>query len=145
LTFSSRVIIIFVRTFQWLMLVFTWVIFTRNFPDLTTQVIWCSFLLGWEWFCYNLVQARLDAEAVTYRRWRGPVRVPWDSIASATLWRGMGGIMIAVILRLEGRSFFSRYKILVDAHPGIEILRRPPSVDDPAGLAQLREKLAGQI
>jgi hypothetical protein len=145
LTFSSRAIIIFIRTFQWLMLVATWVIFTKNFPDLTTKVVWCSFLLFWEWFCSNMVQVRLDAEAVTYRRWRGPVRVPWSSIRSATLLRGAGGIMIGVVLRLDGRTFLRRYKFLVDFHPGIEILRRPPSADDPDGLAQLREKLAGQI
>jgi hypothetical protein len=144
LTFNSRGKILFIRTFQWLMLVFTWALFTKDFPDLTTQVIWCSALLAWEWTCYNTVQAKLDAEAVTYRRWRGPVRVPWDSIRSATLFKGIGGIIIGVIFRLEGRTFFGRYKFLVNAHPGIEILRSAPSVDDPAGLTELREKLAGQ-
>lgn len=145
MTFSSRATILFVRTFQWLMLVFTWMLFTNNFPKLTDKVLWCSFLLVWEWLCYNMVQAKLDSEAVTYRRWRGPIRVPWGSIASVTLWSGLGGIMLGVILQVEGRSLLTRYKFLFVSHPGIEILRRAPSVDDPAGLAQLREKLVGQI
>lgn len=144
MTFSSRAKIVFIRTFQWLMLVFTWVMRPVGHPGLT-DVIWWLSLLAWEWFCYNMVQATLDTEAITYRRWRGRVRVPWDSIASATLWRGMGGIMIGVILRLDGRSLLTRYKFLFGFHPGIEILRRAPSMDDPAGLAQLREKLIGQI
>ncbi|MGA8937949.1 MAG: hypothetical protein WB439_02175 [Acidobacteriaceae bacterium] len=145
MTFSSRATIIVTRAFQWLMLVFTWMLFTKNFPDPTDKMLWCSVLLVWEWLCYNMVQAKLDSEAVTYRRWRGPVRVPWDSVASVTLWRGIGGIMIGMILRLDGRSLLTRYKFLFDSKPGIEILRRAPSVDDPAGLAQLRDKLVGQI
>ena len=145
MVFSSRFKVIFIRTFQVLMLVFTFEMFTPTFPSTFSKGSWFIALICWEWFAYNIVRASLDANGFNYYRFGKAKHVSWDRIHSASLRRGAFGVIIALVIRIEGRPLVSRYKFLLDSKPGIEVMVRDPVTNDPIEIVRLRQKLFNSL
>ena len=141
MTFGSRAKIITIRTIYLAMVLFTISLFSQAMHEYSFWVVWCSSLIALGWFNLNIVQAKLDANGLTYRRFNRVRQVSWKMIDSVILWQNAGG----VIVRLEGRGLLTRYKFLFDSHPGMEMVSRQPSHEDSIEVKLLRHKITGSI
>lgn len=139
--FGSRPKLILVRLIQVLLPAFTFSILYSVQVNALLRMMWYSCLIVSEWVFSSIIVGDIDSEALTYKRLFVKRHVGVNAIDAVILWKTAKGL----VLRLKGKSFLFRYKILTNIQPTLEALCSPALPGEAEVVSMLRGKLTASV